>query len=1415
MSRGVDELLTELRRLDVKVQVEGGRLRLNAPPGALTPELQGELRARRDEILSCLESATAGAAPVLPLEPVPRDGPLPLSFGQQRLWFLHQLEPDSPAYNIPAVIRHSGRLDPTIIERCLSEIVRRHEVLRSTLLNQDGQLSQVISPAVAVRVHVEDLSGLEAPARDARVAELIQEEARLPFDLGRGPLWRARLLRLAPEQHVFLFTMHHIVCDRWSLGLFVREFEVLQGAYLAGKESPLSELTVQYADFASWQRRWFQGEVLERQLSYWRKHLDGELPVLELPTDRPRPAMQTYHSSSRAVWISPALVQALGAVGQREGATLFMTVLAAFKVLLFRYSGQEDLIVGTPIANRNRVETERLIGFFINTLVLRTRFSGSDSFRQLLVRVKESAVGGYGHQDTPFEKLVEELQPERDLSRSPIFQVMFVLQNVPKKLDVAGIQTLSFSSSGASTYDLSLDLGHSEQGLAGFLDYNKDLFDEATITRMLGHFQKLLEGIVTNPDQAVSELPLLTEGERTLLLREWNPPVFEPSIAAGAHRLFENQAERTPDSIALELDSSRLTYRELNVQANRVAHRLRSLGVGEGTLVAVHLDRSIEMIVALLAILKAGGVYLPLDTASPRRRTAMLLEDAAPKVMITEEHWRSDLPASDASLLVLDTESHSIAQLSALDPGVSLGSSDLAYVIYTSGSTGRPKGVTVGHEALSRHILACLECFRIQPTDVVLQFSSLCFDPSLEQIFCALATGARLVIRGPDIWPVSSFLERIARHGVTVADIPTAYWQQCVGEWSESAQPPEMGTLRLMLVGGEVLTPEAAEAWQRLRIPRVRFLNAYGPTEATISATLHEIPRVEGEPVREWRVPIGRPMPGKVVRLLDRNGNLVPAGVPGELCIGGKTLSAGYLKQPQLTSERFVPDCFAEQPGGLLYRTGDLARYRHDGTIEFLGRNDDQVKIRGFRVELGEVESALRQHPGVSEALAMVREVVATDRRVVAYVVPSQASPATVVELKTFLAQRIPDYMMPAAIVLLDVFPLNASGKIDRQALPAPTIAAGASERVFVAPRDPLELQLARLWEQVLGRHPIGVRDNFFDVGGHSLLAVKLFSRIEKTLGKNLPLATLFQEPTIEGQANIFRNDGWTAPWSSLVPIQPGGSRLPMFVVHGVGGNVLFCRGLANYLGPDQPFYGIQSRGLDVNKDPHDRIEDMAAHYLKEIRNLQPEGPYLLGGFCMGGMVAFEMARMLQADGQKVGLVALLETHGPGYFLSPKNQVRFFYEERTLWQRIKANLHRLKAATPQERKALLQRKIGLVRNKVVVIVTGVASRIMLKMGHPTLAALKRTHHNNVQAQMRYAPGTIYPGRVHLFRASKQPIGNYTFDPHYGWGAWAETVEVVEFPGYHGTFMEEPYVSVFAERLRAGLMAAHGINLDAK
>jgi amino acid adenylation domain-containing protein len=1137
------EFLSHLRSLDVKLWADGERLRCNAPQSILTPDLWSELKNRKQEILEFLREANrAAASSTAPLQPVSRDADLPLSFAQQRLWFLDQLEPNSGLYNISTATRLSGCLNIEALQNALDAIVARHEVLRTAFASVDGIPVQVIRESRPVELGVFDLSQVSALEREGEIQRLLYEHASRPFNLSSDLMLRASLLRLEPDQHIFVLVMHHIASDGWSLGVLFRELAALYGGFGAGQSSPLADLPIQYADYAVWHREWLKGEVFDSQLRYWKQQLSGAPELLKLPTVRPRPAAQSYLGARQSFLLSKPLTRSLTALSRQQGVTLFMTLLAAFKVLLHRYSGQEDLVVGSPVAGRNRVETQDLIGFFVNNLVLRTDLSGAPTFLQVLGRVREVCLEAYAHQDVPFEKLVEELQPTRALSRNPLFQVMFVLRHVamhPFKLPgvTARVEPLQYDT---AKFDLSLDVAVEGEELSGSLEYSTDLFDDLTIRRMLGHFETFLDGIVADPNRRISDLPMLTEAERQQVLVGWNDTASDYPRDKRIHDLVEAQVEQTPEGIAALCETEQLTYRELNARANQLAHYLRRVGVGPEGLVGIYLERSLEMLVSILGVLKAGGAYVPLDPEYPKERLAFMIADSQVRVILTERRLIERLPDHTARVICVDEDWKAVAEESAENLLTAATADNLAYVIYTSGSTGVPKGVEISHRALTNYIDYAGKFFGLTPADRMVQFASISFDLAAEEIFSCLARGATLVLRADSIVDsVFDFLEKCREWRITVLDLPTAYWHEVTAVvFSDGLTMPEL--IRLVVIGGERAIPERLVQWRACIGRRIRLCNGYGPTEATIVATICELTdSFEGED-GVGEVPIGHPVPNVQVYVVDQNLNPVPVGVPGELLIGGLGLARGYLNRPELTAEKFISNPFSADPNARLYRTGDLVRFRANGNLEFVGRIDQQIKIRGFRIELGEIEAVLGQHPAVRDAVVLAREDSPVDKRLIAYIVPTQAEAPAIDALCAFVKARLPDYMVPSSFVTLDALPLTANGKVNRRALPAPDQSRLDQKQAFTAPRTPVEESVAAIWAEVLKLDQISIHDNFFDLGGHSLLATRVISRLRIMLQVEVPVRSLFESPTVAELTEVVeraKNNGVEGSASTIVPL--------------------------------------------------------------------------------------------------------------------------------------------------------------------------------------------------------------------------------------------------------------------------------------
>jgi amino acid adenylation domain-containing protein/non-ribosomal peptide synthase protein (TIGR01720 family) len=1063
----------------------------------------------------------AAAFDQAPIAPVRRDADLPLSYSQQRLWFLYQLEPESASYNVPEAFRLRGALNARLLERCLNEVVRRHESLRTTFPSVDGIARQMIAPELHVPLEAINLEHIPAEAREAEAVRRASEEAQTIFDLERGPLVRARLLRFAPDDHVALLTMHHIISDDWSSKVLFGELAALYDAFGTGRPSPLPALPIQYADFAHWQRTWLQGEELERQLDFWKRELDGSLDVLSLPADFPRPAVQTFRGATESFELSDGLSAALRRLGQQEGATPFMVLLAAFQTLLHRYSQAARINVGTPIANRNHSEVEGLIGVFINTLVMTSDFSGAPGFRQLLGRVRETALGAYAHQDLPFEMLVDALQPARDLSHSPLFQVMFVLLNTPeqtRRLPATGLELSSVEAhSGAAKFDLTLFMAEDGDRLGGTLEFNTDLFTPETARRMLGHFRQLLEAIVADPDCSVAALPLLTEAERRQMLIEWNRTAADYPAEQCVHQLFEARAEATPDAIALECNGRRWRFRELNERANQIAAHLRKLGVGPDTRVAISTERSLEMVAGLLGVLKAGGAYVPIDPAYPAERVAWMLRDSAAPVLLTQSRLVPRLPRHDAFVVCLDADWPIISWYSRQTRPSAVRPDNLAYVIYTSGSTGKPKGALIEHRGVVNYLSWAIRAYRVAEGEGSVVHSSISFDLTVTSLFAPLLAGRPVVLAREDQGVEALAEAMFDAQNLSLVKITPAHLE-LLGQQLDAAAA--RGRTRAFIIGGENLLPEHIAFW-RAHAPHTALINEYGPTETVVGCCVHEVRPGDCLP---GPLPIGRPIANTQLFVLDPNRQPVPIGVPGELYIAGDGVGRGYLNRPDLTAERFVElriGSQADQSALRAYKTGDLVRWLPNGELQCLGRMDDQVKIRGYRIELGEIESALEAHPAVRAAAVVARGEAGGGKRLAAYVVLEPDANGDPDALRMHLQRQLPDYMVPALWMVLDSLPLTPNGKVDRRALPEIVREARADgEPASRAPESIAERALATVWRQVLGVEAIGVDDNFFALGGDSILSIQVISRARQA-GLQLTPKQLFEHPTIRDLAAV------------------------------------------------------------------------------------------------------------------------------------------------------------------------------------------------------------------------------------------------------------------------------------------------------
>lgn len=1297
---------------------------------------------------------------------------VPVSFAQQRLWFLDQLEPGNASYNISRAVRVKGSLDLNALREALNAIVARHESLRTNFTSIDDEPMQVIAPAREIEIQLLDLGGLPETDRENEVRRLAAEESSRGFDIAQDQLLRVVLFRLDHQDQVLLLVLHHIVSDGWSMGVLFRELETLYEAFANSCPSPLPPLPIQYGDFARWQRDRLQGEVLDEQVDFWKQQLAGAPAILELATNRPRPAIQTFSGAYHTRLVGKELTDSLNELCRREGVTLFMALVAAFQTMLHRYTNQRDIVVGTPIANRTREETEDLIGLFVNTLAVRTDFSGNPSFRDLLKRVREIALDAFAHQDLPFEKLVEEIHPERSLAHMPLFQVLFALQNVPKsawKLGSLDLTDFAFDKS-SSKLDLSLYVGERPDGLTLTFEYRRDLFDAERIERMAANFQTLLQGIVANPEQHISELPLLTKWERDRLLVEWNETGAEYRRDRCLHELFAEQAERTPEAIAIICETAQLTYGELNQKADQLAHYLQQRGVGPEVLVGLCVQRSLDMVIGLLGILKAGGAYVPLDPAYPAERLRFILEDSGARLLLTQQPLLPLLPQSIAAVVCLDSDWPEIGEQRDRILRTKPVAENMAYVIYTSGSTGQPKGAAIEHRSAAALVGWAGGIFSPEELDGVLASTSICFDLSVFELFVPLSYGGKVLLVQDVLqvlsWPRAAEVKLINTVPSTMVELLR------LGGLPES--------VRTVNLAGEPLAASLVrELYQQPHIKRV--FDLYGPTEDTTYSTCAL--RLPAGPTT-----IGRPVGNTRIYLLDANLQPVPIGVPGELYLGGAGLARGYLRRPELTASKFVPDPFSGENGGRLYQTGDLARYLPDGNIEYLGRIDNQVKLRGYRIELGEIETALKGCSCVQDAVVMLRQSTPENKNLVGYIVRSSSQAEShnghlVTELKTALKKVLPDYMVPAHFVFLQQLPLTPSGKIDRRALPQPDGARPALEETHVAPRDDLERRLANIWERLLAVKSVGIRDNFFNLGGHSLLAVRVVSEIAKETGQRLPLVSFFQGPNIEYLASLLRQDVRSISWPTLVEIQAGGPNAPLFCVSIPNVNALGYRSLARYLGTDQPVFGLQGQYPEDLYGEHSRtaVEKIVTDYLEVLRAVRPTGPYQFVGLCRGAHIAYEMARRLEREGHEIALLGIIDT---------------WVMENTYNKAWLLTYHakRLTSLTLRG----IKKQLELFKNGKDALTNNGD-----KTSGSDFAEVAERKRKTIKL---YFPGpefvpTSFAGRITVFRIRRQPRDRI-HDEHLGWGKLARGgVDLHFISGGHGSVLREPHVQSLAAALK--------------
>lgn len=1298
----------------------------------------------------------------------------PLCDYQIGLWLCSQATPDSPLYN-EVMVRHiRGPLNVTVLEQSLNGLYRRHASLRTIFSNTDNLEARPIQrvlPFESVCLATCQVSGESKEDLYKQAVHIVSQAAQQPFDLQRTPSWRTLLVQLGLQEFLLFLATHHLVFDGISEGILFRDLAVFYEALLLGEEEPLLELPIQYLDFAHWQQKWLTQTVLSKQLIYWKQQLAGSPPLLELPCDYPRPLVRSSQGTRHHIVINSSTVEALQNLSQQSGATLFMILMAAFQALLYRYTGQEDILIGTPVTTRTRPELEGLIGCFVNLLVIRTNLTGNPSFLDLLERVRTVALEAYTHRDLPFEQLVQELKPQRDPHYTPIIQAMLVLH--PTTIPVLKFGGLVLEDlkvhTDTSKFDLTLELGKTPNCLEGWFEYNTDLFKPSTIAHLADHFLILLESIVINPQLGISNLPLLRSAEQNRLLVKWNNTQSNYQKYDCIHKLFEAQVECNPHGTAVVFEDKCLTYRALNCRANQLAHYLQSIGVGPEVLVGIYIERSLEMIVALLGILKAGGAYVPFDPSYPKERIDFMLEETQVQVLLTQQSLVKDLCSHRVRLICLDMSWDTIGQQDQGTPSNATTPENLAYVMYTSGSTGKPKGVSIVHRGVVR-LVKGINYAELTSETSILQLAPIAFDASTFEIWGALLNGSRLVVMPPQPPSLKTLGQAIQQHHVTTLWLTAGLFHLMVDECLDDLKP-----LKQLLTGGDVVSITHVKKFLNQH-PNCQLINCYGPTENTTFTCCY---RITDEAIKfSASVPIGRPISNTQVYILNNFLQPVPPGGRGELYIGGDGLARGYFKRPELTKEKFISNPFSKESGSYLYKTGDMARFYPDGNIEFLGRLDHQVKIRGFRVELGEIEALLSQHSSVKETVVVLRNNLHSDPYLVAYVVPKYGQIPSVYELQSYLQKKLPVFMLPDRFLLLENFPYLPNGKINRKGLPN-SIIYEDREKELIEPRDKIETRLLEIWKKVLGTSKIGVRDNFFDLGGHSLLAIRLNSEVQKEFNKSFNLPTIYDRAsTVEEMANIVRNEQFDLDIElTAVPLQSEGKKPILFCIPGGGGDSIVFKDLVKYLSPDQPIYGLQLVWSKIKKKSLIRLEEIASYHIKTIRSLQPEGPYFLLGSSGGGIIAFEIAQQLRAE--RIGFLGMIDTLGPPYFhCLEKTNLGLLTNIKRISLTLAIHLRKIKSLEFTD-------KILYTKN----LFEFVFHRELMKKVQITKKAI-----------LSY-DAKVYDKKVTLFRCEIQ--GEMTEkDTYLGWeNIIKENLRVLNIPGYHSTALKEPFVQEIAKHLK--------------
>lgn len=1398
-------LFEKLRALDIKITLNGEQLKINAPKGAVTPDLQAEIVANKQAIVAFLrETETLAQQRSKPIQRHSYGSTIPLSFAQQRMWFLEQLGKNDATYVLSYGKQIAACLDEKVLNKCFTEIARRHEILRTSFHHQDEQPVQVIHPSLDIFVEVVQLEDASEADQQKKLRQMIDEKCSCPFDLSQAPLFRVTLFHLGQKSDFLLINMHHIIGDNASIMNFSRELSALYPVFQQGNASPVEALPFQYADYVFWQQETLQGAVLDEQVAYWKEKLSGDIPRLDLPTDHPWLEMEDNRAGEQYLLLPPALSEELEALSQRQGITLFSLLLAAFKVLLYRLTGQEDLTVGTPVWGRSRPEFEEMIGLFLNTLTLRTDFSGNPSFRQALERVNETMLGAFSHQEVPFERLVEKIQPERSLSHHPFFDVFInFLQprsNLRDDLMLA-LEPIKLSEP-ETKFPISVYIVHTAERINFVFTYRKALYSNERMACIAGQFQYLLEQIVQNPDLGIDNYSLAAPSASDIL-----PDPTETINAPNADPVFEmvlHRAAEQPDHPAVEQSGHRWSYQQLSETAQALASALQQTGCQPGEVVAVSGLKSFGLIIGVLGALGSGGVLLTLDPALPPRRIETMLQEAKAKWLIQVASPDFTFPSiqlpEDLSCLQISAQTgrleYGIPYAENLPFNSPVRPEDPAYIFFTSGTTNIPKGVLGTHRGLSHFLTWQRDTFSIGPGDRAAQLTALSFDVVMRDILTPLISGASLCLPDPRTALASEgLLLWLHEQKITIMHTVPAI----AFNWLNQAPPGlRFDALRLVFFAGEPLLDTLCLRWRDTLAPNCNMINLYGPTETTLAKCYFQVPEVPLPGVQ----PVGRPLPQTQALILNKAGGLCGVGEPGEIVIRTPFRTLGYINNAEEQAHRFIPNPFNMDPSDLVYRSGDNGRYRPDGNINILGRQDDQVKIHGVRIELGEVTAALAEHPQVKSAFVMVRKEE-TGPYLSAYVVTSPGTTIPPDQLRYHMADRLPLAMVPSRYVFLDSLPLGPNGKVDRSALPVPADSSVNNEKPS-QPRDVVEAKLIQIWKKLLRTDKVGVQDDFFALGGHSMLAVQMFIQIEEALGVNLPLTSLFQKANIEHLAELINQQRGPTTWASLVHIKPSGSRRPLFCIHGLTGDVFWFGRLVPHMDPDQPLWGLQSQGLDGVQEPLTTVEDMASLYIREMKSIQPEGPYNICGYSFGGSLAYELACQLEAQGDEVSLLAIIDHANAksGYYQVHLSPSFFISVLKNLPHRINdiLNLKPYQLFARIERKLRLSAKL-MKSSPSQALNTAEAGEIIDHAAHLP-AHVQKVIEMNFRAAREYTPRT-YHGELTLLKARGGRL-LVSHDPLLGWGKFTDHVKVRMIPGSHLSLFEPHRVQHLAQALQACL-----------